>query len=323
MTTNEDQLRALAHPGKVATIDGVAVKREALRYMVNGRPCYSVEDAARAIGHVKIARELLDGIEVAYGYPSDSERCTRSIDLPDGRRATLLVRADPHTSVGRWYDTNGKTDSHDDDTWGAFAWRGKDSLYGYPSERPKRLGFDGRARVFTGYGQGCERLDGSVWWQPPADVTEEAAAKIESDLRRYFAGDWEFVGLVVEIFANGESVGDDSVYGVEWGFPGDDGSNAVDLVVDLLGEAGIELPSTAGVARWARDLLESVARRVSGEDEGEDAYNRALTSVVGWWREEVEAEGDWDRYADPVVARIESDFAGARPDVVNTNAGAN
>jgi hypothetical protein len=256
-----------------------------------------------------VARELLDGCEVAYGYPGDRDRLTRRLDLPDGRVATLALVSDD-CMIGQWRDTSGKVESHSDDVFGVFQWRGKDSTYGYPSERPRD--FDGRARVFTCYGQGCERIDGSVWWQPPADVAEADLPKLEKTVRQWLAGDWGHVGVVVSILDGNEEIGTDSLWGVDYGYPESNGSHLLEVTAECLVEAGIEDTSTAGVARWARDLLEALARRVSGEDpDDEDAsgYHDAMRNVLAWWHEHVETNGDWDTYADGVVTRMEHDFA--------------
>lgn len=256
-----------------------------------------------------VARELLDGCEVAHGYPGDRDRLTRRVDLPDGRVATLRLIADD-CMIGEWRDASGKAESHADDVFGVFQWRGKDSTYGHPSERPSD--FDGRARVLTGYGQGCERLDGSVWWQPPADVAADDLPKLEKTVRQWIAGDWGHVGVVVSILDGHEEIGTDSLWGVDYDHPESDGSYLLEVTAECLVEAGIEKTSTAGVARWARDLLEALARRVSGEDpeDGDsDGYHDTMRNVLAWWADHVDPAGDWDTYADDVVTRMEHDFA--------------
>jgi hypothetical protein len=256
-----------------------------------------------------VARQLLDDVEVSYGYHSDAP--TR-VTLPDGRVAALMVRYDEDSGIGEWIGRDGKRESHDDDVFGTFAWRGKDSCYGYPAERP--AGFDGRARVFTGYGRGCERLDGSVWWQPPADVSAEHLPALDETIRRYFAGDWFHVGLVVIIFENGEEVGSGALWGVEWGV--DDplhDSYLLETLTDLLEEAGIGKASSAAVAPWARPMLEAIARRLSGEDPDDgpaDAYHDELRTIVAWWRGVVEAEGDWDTFGESFTDAIENRYRG-------------
>lgn len=271
------------------------------------------------INAASVARELLAGAEVIYGAYGSQPESTQYVELPDGRVATLRVVFDEDSGIGRWMDSGGKNESHHDDVFGTFVWRGKDSLYGYPAQRPTHLGFDGWARVFTRYGQGGDRLDDSVWWQPPAEVLElpdarEQVEKMAKAIDGYLSGDWEHVGLVVTIEEDGSEVGSASLWGVDHGYPGDDGSHAAEMVAENLIEAGIEKSSTAGVARWARDLLEAVARRISDEDPEDagnpsDGYHETMRELVEWWTDRVEDAGDWDTYADRIVNAIESDYA--------------
>lgn len=267
-----------------------------------------------------VARELLDGADVAYPIYGriDSERAR--VTLPDGRVATLSIVFDEDSGIGEWIGSNGKREAHHDDIFGTFVWRGKDSLYGYPAERPRE--FTGDARVFTRYGQGGDRIDGAVWWQPPADVLEDAQGReslpaLVKMIDSWLSGDWFHVGLVVTITEDGEEVGTDSLWGMEWGLDDADGTHAKylrDTVAELLQESGIDRASTAAVARWARDPLEAVARRISGEDpeDGEaPAYHATLRDVLAWWRATVEPAGDWDTYGEPVADRIESDYSRA------------
>lgn len=272
-----------------------------------------------------VARELLDGADVSYPVYGNRESATRRVDLPDGRVAALSVVFDEDSGIGEWIGHNGKTEQHHDDIFGTFVWRGKDSLYGYPAERPRE--FTGAARVFTRYGQGSDRLDGSVWWQPPADVLEDASAaeSVESLAKMidgWLSGDWVHVGFIVTIEEDGHEMGTASLWGIEWGLPDAEGTHADYLretCADLLAEAGIEHASTVGVARWARDPLGAVARRISGEDpdDGEaPGYHAALRSLLEWWHGVVEPAGDWDAYGERLANSIESDYAayaGGRP----------
>lgn len=265
-----------------------------------------------------VARELLDGADVSYPTYGNRESETRRVTLPDGRVASLAVVFDEGSGIGEWIGRDGKTESHHDDIFGTFVWRGTDRDTGRPSARPSD--FTGAARVFTRYGQGADRLDGSVWWQPPADVLEQknAAESVESIakmIESYLSGDWYHVGLVVTIADHGEEVGSVSLWGVEWGLDDPDKSHAdylADTVAENLEEAGIGKASSAAVARWARDPLEAVARRISGEDpeDGEaPAYHATLRGLLEWWRERVEPAGDWDTYGEQTANRIESDYA--------------
>lgn len=265
-----------------------------------------------------VARELLDGAEVCYGYHGERDRQTRRLALPDGRVATLRVVYDEDSGIGEWFGTNGERMAHHDDVFGTFAWRGTDRLYGYPSSRPTHLGFDGRSEVFRRYGQGADRIDGAVWWQPPADLLEQANVdSVLPDLRRHveswLSGDWFHVGFVVSIVENGDETGESAIWGVEWDFPGGDEEHLVAVVTDCLEDAGIGKASSAAAAPWARDLLEALARRVSGadpDDSGADAerYFDTLRNVMAWWHDHIEPRGDWDTYADGLVTRMESDF---------------
>lgn len=261
-----------------------------------------------------VARELLDGAEVSYRTYGNESRETRRVTLPDGRVATLAVVYDEDSGIGEWIGRDGRREEHSDDCFGTFQHRGADRDTGRPSARPD--GFTGAARVFTRYGQGCDRLDGSVWWQPPADVLEqsdpgEAVESLVKTIDGWLSGDWYHVGLVVTITEDGEEVGSESIWGIEWGLDDADGLHAgylAETAAELLEEAGIGKASSASVARWARDPLEAVARRVSGEDPGDAdsaTYHATLRSVVEWWNELVE---DWDTYGDPLTTRIESDY---------------
>lgn len=265
-----------------------------------------------------VARELLDGADVSYPVYGNREAETRRLELPDGRVASLAVLYDEDSGIGEWCDQYGKRESHHDDVFGTFAHRGKDRLYGYPSERP--AGFTGAARIFTRYGQGCDRLDGSVWWQPPADVLELPDAREQVDamakmIDSWLSGYWYHVGFVVTITEDGEETGSASLWGIEWGLEDPTGSHADYLretVAELLEEAGIGKASTVGVARWARDSLEAIARRMSGEDPEDGVpvpnYDSTLRALVTWWKEDVEAIGDWDLFGAPLTEAIESAY---------------
>lgn len=265
-----------------------------------------------------VARELLDGADVAYPIYGriDSERAR--VTLPDGRVATLSIVFDEDSGIGEWIGRDGKRESHHDDIFGTFAWRGKDSLYGYPAERPRE--FTGDARVFTRYGQGGDRIDGAVWWQPPADVLEdqqgrESLPALVKMIDSWLSGDWVHVGFYVTIEEDGHEVGSASLHGIEWGLEDPDGTHADYLrgtVGELLDEAGIGSASSVSVARWARDPLEAVARRISLEDPEDgpaERYHAILRELLAWWHERVEPAGDWDAYGENIANRIELDYA--------------
>ena len=267
-----------------------------------------------------VARELLDGADVSYPTYGNRESETRRLELPDGRVAALSVVYDEDSGIGEWIGRDGRRESHHDDIFGTFTHRAPCRDTGRPSPRPD--GFTGAARVFVRYGQGCDRLDGAVWWQPPADVLEQSNAReaVESLVRTidsYLSGDWYHVGFIVTITEDGEEVGSASLFGIEWGLDDADGTHADYLretVAELLEESGIGRASTAAVARWARDPLEAVARRLSGEDPEDEeapAYHATLRDLLAWWRATVEPAGDWDTYGESLANRIESDYSRA------------
>lgn len=74
---------------------------------------------------------------------------------------------------------------------------------------------------------------------------------------------------------------------------------------------GPEDPSLSTVARWARDPLEAVARIVSNssrEDPNPEPYFKVLGELLEWWRDSIEASGDWDVFGAPLAAAIEDAF---------------
>lgn len=224
-----------------------------------------------------------------------------AVNLPDGRTARLRVRFDGDAGIGRWIDG----EDHDD-VFGVFAWRGTNPNTGHPAARP--AGFDGRAEVLAGDARG-DRWAGDVWWQPTGDDTDPAATVAQ--VRAWMRGDWFHVGLVVEVCDPGADPGEASLWAVEWDFPGQRDADKAEQVAELLREAGIEDASTAAVARWARDPLEAVARRMSEEDpEDQPApkYHATLAALVAWWRDAVEGAGDWDVYGGPLADAIEFDY---------------
>lgn len=247
-----------------------------------------------------------------YGHSGDSDV---SLDLPDGRRVALRLVRDDSPGIGRWL---GEEHGHDD-VFGIFSWRKVDRDTGGPESRPSE--FDGSARAFDPRGYQCPNLGDRVWWQPPAEVVAMGPEAVESLARTvdsWIRGDWGQVGFLVTITEDGEEVGSDSIWGVEWDYPESPNGNAghVSILADCLSEAGIGKSSSIGVARWARDSIEAIARRLSDEDPDDagpnDAYHATMRELLAWWKEEVEAVGDWDTYADPMTARMESDFEAFR-----------
>lgn len=231
------------------------------------------------------------------------------VDLPDGRTATLRVRFDPDAGIGEGVFGG------NDECFGRFEWRGR-NRFGEDRRAERPDGFDGNARAFNGW-QAPDRIDGAVWWQPPADILAERdpayrramVDKLAEQVRAWIDFRWFHVGLIVTVDdPGGDAGGEASLWAVEYEFPDSDGSHIVDYVAELLAEAGIEQASTASVARWARDPLEAVARRMTDADESSDAYARTLRHALAWWRDVIEPMGDWDTYAGPMTDRIEEDF---------------
>lgn len=196
---------------------------------------------------LELARDLLDGADVHYRGFDAAPRT--SVDVGDGRTATLRVIFDEDSGIGRWIgEGRNGSDRHHDDCFGTFAWRGRDSCYGYPSQRP--AGFDGRAVVLDYTGARTARIDGAAWWQPTDDDTDPAATL--KAVRDYLDGDWFHVGLVVELA--GESA---ALWGVDW--HGDDSTYPAEVVADLLDEAGLGVdpfdPAVAGESSAMSALL--------------------------------------------------------------------
>lgn len=219
-----------AHPSRGSWPDdmrGTVTEPHALRVAT----LRALQDPARSPVH-RVAADLLDDV--------DPDGAAATVNLPDGRTATLRVVYDTDSSIGEWIDSNGRRESHDDDVFGTFAHRGTDRLYGYPAERPR--GFTGRARVIRGYGQGCERLDGAVWWEPPADVSDAHLPDLERMVRAWFAGDWFHVGFLVSVDGPDDDGGESALWGIEygWGLGDDHDSYLRETVVDLLDESGLD-----------------------------------------------------------------------------------
>lgn len=238
--------------------------------------------------------------EVADGHGGEHDV---TVKLPDGRTASLRVVFDSDSGIGKGDVFGG----HHDDVFGEFAWRGR---IGTDHRDPRPSHFDGRARVLRPRDNGA-RIGQDVWWQPPADVSDDHLPDLERAVRAYAeTGDWFHVGLVVTVTdPDGDAGGEASLWGVEWGDLDDPtGSHADHLrstVADLLAEANIGKASTAVVPRWARDSVEAVAHRLDGDDS-------TVRALVAWWESSVEARGDWDTFAGPMTDAMESDFVAWR-----------
>lgn len=232
-----------------------------------------------------LARALLDGVEVQYPGAYGAEPGT-SVDLGDGRTATLRVVFDDHAGIGRWIGEG--RDGHHDDVFGTFAWRGRDSCYGYPAERP--AGFDGRARVLVGDSRG-DRWDGPVWWQPTDDDADPAATL--ASVRAWMRGDWFHVGLVVTVDGPGGST--ESTWGVEYGDGAEvDAEHLVDMVADLLVDAGLDVdpfdPSEFGESSALVALL-GYLHHVGADEFACDVARRGMNASTIRW-----AAGTWRRW---------------------------
>lgn len=130
------------------------------------------------------------------GMPSQSAEITLA-----GRTLRLTIRQEEESPIGRWLDEPGR---HYDDCYGTFAWRDRSGCTGDPSERPAE--FDGRARVIHGDSRG-QFIDGQVWWQPPADVDDEAAKRIYDDIMDYQHWGWTHVTIGIEFGDADERMG--------------------------------------------------------------------------------------------------------------------
>lgn len=98
-------------------------------------------------------------------------------DLPDGRRARAMIESDDQS-----LEDNG-------DWFGSIHWPERNTR-----ERP--AGCNGAARKVTTRGGYC-------WWQPPADLLNNAAGleATEKRVRGYYLEEWSFVGVRVEVQA--------------------------------------------------------------------------------------------------------------------------
>lgn len=245
----------------------------------------------------------------------DGEGTTVGVSLPDGRRATVTLQHDDDTGIGSWREGEQAPWSADDEFYGTFSWRSVDRNTGYLLERPD--GFDGRARSLDYRGSRYERIEGALWWQPPADVEPGPSVdQLEAMIRGFIERDWTFVGVTVSIedpAADGDPE-ERSLWGVDYGGQAHD-AHLASVIAELLIEVGIRKASTAGIARWARDFVETVAyRAVEAPEDGSDveesaAYAKALRAVLAWWGDVVEPDGDWDLYGERFTNEIERDFS--------------
>lgn len=103
------------------------------------------------------------------------------VELADGRTLRLKLAPDECHSI---------MDGDDGDWFGRLEWEGRPNDYGYA---PRPSGMDGRARKIS-------LRDGNVWWQPPADVTDEHLPALESDLRDIL--EYGYQGIIVELVEN-------------------------------------------------------------------------------------------------------------------------
>jgi hypothetical protein len=79
----------------------------------------------------------------------------------------------------------------------------EDSGDWYGTLHHTRRGEDSRPAGCNGAARKIRTRDGSIWWQPPADLVWDAEnlAKLEKRVRGYFADDWSYVGVVLEMLA--------------------------------------------------------------------------------------------------------------------------
>jgi hypothetical protein len=149
----------------------------------------------------------------------DMERWSERLTLDDGYDVRAKLMPD--------YDTNLDGDG---DWYGAL----------YPTRRNSNTGKDERPAKCNGAARKITTRDGAIWWQPPADLVSDVAnlAKLEERVRGYFAENWSYVGIVLEmhgpacVCCGERKTGNASLWGIE----SDAGDYFAEVLTDLSSE---------------------------------------------------------------------------------------
>ena len=128
-----------------------------------------------------------------------------TVELGDGRELKYRTAPDECHDIMR---------GDDGDLFGRLEWEGRPNDYGHA---PRPSGMDGRARKIHA-GRGGD----AIWWQPPADVTDEHLPALQSSLVDIL--EYGYQGVIVELLERvadsrgGEHrvvVADASLWGIE------------------------------------------------------------------------------------------------------------